>query len=369
MAVANDSTEIAAIVESALVDTDWYMACNPDVGAAGLDPSTHFVRCGWRDNRLPNAWFDPGWYLMRNPDVAASGINPLLHYIRYGEAEGRRPSAHFDPLWYQVAHDLPDGTFPLRHYLTHRADGKFSPSLLLYAAPFLPQYCDDLQTGADPYLHCAHDAARIGRDPAPDIGVVAASGLVDPNYYLINGADVRDAALDAAEHFCTYGWRENRKPNIHFNTLWHLQTNPIIARMQLNPLVYYICEGEAAGRRPAVHFDPIWYRQAYREALEGTQLGALAHYLAHRRTQAFSPNGHFNVAWYVARYGAELGANREPFAHYLQMGTTSDLDPSPNFDAARYRRRYLGRTTRGFRHMLHPERDNPLMHYLHTQYR
>jgi hypothetical protein len=368
MDVADQPAGIAAVIDSGLVDVHWYLACNPDVRAAGLDPATHFSRGGWRENRAPNAWFDPAWYLAQNPDVAARGIDPLLHYIRHGEAEGRRPSAYFDPPWYRVAHGLPDGISPLRHYLANRADGRFSPSARLYAAPFAPQYRDDLRECTDPYLHSVQDAARDGRDPTPDIDVVAASGLLDSNYYLINGTDVREAVLNPVEHFCRYGWQESRKPNIHFNSGWYVQTNPAVARMTINPLVHYICEGEAAGRRPSIYFDPVWYSATYREGLETTRLGALAHYLAYRRTQAFSPNAHFNVAWYVARYGAEVGANREPFAHYLQIGTASDLDPSPTFDAARYRRRYLGRATRGFRHMLQPERDNPLVHYLRAQY-
>jgi hypothetical protein len=139
--------------------------------------------------------------------------------------------------------------------------------------------------------------------------------------------------------------------------------------MAINPLVHYLCEGEAAGRRPAVYFDPAWYSATYRDSLERTGLGPLAHYLAYRRTQAFSPNPHFNVAWYVARHGAELGPNREPFAHYLQMGTTGDLDPSPTFDAARYRSHQIGQAIRAFRNWLHPDQDNPLVHFLHTQYR
>jgi len=369
MEVIDDSAEVAEVIASGLLDAPWYMACHPDVGAAGIDPATHFCRYGWHENRAPNAWFDPAWYLAQNADVVASGINPLLHYMRHGEAEGRRPCVHFDPIWYRTAHALPRESSPLQHYLSHRANGKFSPSALLYGVPLLPVYRDDLKAGIDPYLHCIDDAAQAAQDLAPDIALVAASGLLDPNYYLINGTDVREAALDPAQHFCRHGWHENRKPNIYFNTLWYLQTNPVVGRMQINPLVHYICEGEADGRRPTVYFDPAWYRAAYPEDLEATRLGPLAHYLARRRSQMFSPNRHFDVAWYIARYGAEVGPNRDPFAHYLQMGTTSDLDPSPEFNAATYRRRHLGRMTRAFRQMLHPDRDNPLVHYLRTQYR
>jgi hypothetical protein len=60
--------------------------------------------------------------------------------------------------------------------------------------------------------------------------------------------------------------------------------------------------------------------------------------------------------------------NRDPFAHFLRAGTYGDRDPSPDFDAAAYRKRVLGRPSRHFRRLLHPERDNPLVHWLGVQY-
>ena len=91
---------------------------------------------------------------------------------------------------------------------------------------------------------------REQREPFPDPGIVAASGLIDPNYYLINGADVHEARLDPAEHFCRYGWRESRKPNIYFDTRWYLQTNPQVDAVedQSGGALY---SGRRDGRPPA----------------------------------------------------------------------------------------------------------------------
>ena len=66
-----------------------------------------------------------------------------------------------------------------------------------------------------------------------------------------------------ATHFCRYGWRERRKPNLYFDTHWYLETNPAVARLQINPLVHYVLEGEAADRRPVPYFNPGWYRKTY----------------------------------------------------------------------------------------------------------
>jgi len=177
---------------------------------------------------------------------------------------------------------------------------------------------------------------------------------------------VHEAQLDPTEHFCRHGWRENRRPNIYFDIQWYQQTNAPVGRLKINPLVHYILEGEAAGRRPVPYFDPPWYRETY--SVPRDQL-ALAHFLAHRRSQAYSPTPLFDVAWYVSRHADEVAGNRDPSAHFLQAGTYRDIDPSPQFSAAEYRRRHLGRPTRRFQQLMHPDRDNPLVHHLRTGYR
>lgn len=359
-------SEMAELALSGLFDAAWYLQSYADVGQAGLDPLVHFVRYGWQEGRRPNPYFDPAWYLATYPDIAALAMNPLLHYSRHGDLEGRRPMAYFDPGWYRTAHGLAADRPALRHFLSRRTSGRFAPCAALYAVPFLPPWRDCPARNQDPFRQYLDDMARAQQDAFPDVALLTASGLVDLNYYLINGADVYEAQLDPVLHFCRFGWQEKRKPNIYFDTAWYRATNPRVVQLGLNPLVHYVCEGEAANRRPVPYFDPAWYRATYGVPPEQ---GALVHYLAHRRSQAFSPTPLFDVAWYVARHVEELGSHRDPFAHFLQAGTHGDVDPSPAFDAAEYRRRHLGRPSRGFRNMMHAEADNPLIHYLRAEYR
>jgi hypothetical protein len=68
-----------------------YLAANPDVAAAGMNPLQHYLQFGMGEGR---SWGDLGsldtkGYLSSNPDVAASGMNPLQHYLMYGRDEGR----------------------------------------------------------------------------------------------------------------------------------------------------------------------------------------------------------------------------------------------------------------------------------------
>ena len=46
---------------------------------------------GFKEGRDPSGDFDTHAYLAANPDVAAAGINPLEHFLRFGALEGRLP--------------------------------------------------------------------------------------------------------------------------------------------------------------------------------------------------------------------------------------------------------------------------------------
>ena len=77
-------------------DAEYYLAHNPDVAAAGVDPHVHYDTFGWHEGRNPNAYFDAAGYLAHYADVAAAGVDPLQHYEEFGWKEGRDPSAGFD---------------------------------------------------------------------------------------------------------------------------------------------------------------------------------------------------------------------------------------------------------------------------------
>ena len=347
-----------------LVDAAWYLQRYPDIARAGADPLDHFARFGGEEGRWPNGWFDPAWYREQHPEAGITGLDALLHYQREGDRRGLRPVPAFDPAWYRAAYRVPEERLALAHFLPVRGSGRYLPGPELYAVPRLAKYRDDVVNGVDPFEHYRRDVMQAGAPAWPDIEIAAGSGLLDDNYYLINGSDVHEARLSPADHFCRYGWREGRQPNIYFDTSWYLRTNPDVARLGINPLVHYVLEGEALDRRPVPWFQPGWYRRTYAVPAEQP---ALAHFLAHRRSQTVSPTSLFDVAWFVARHRDRLGPERDPFAFYLQAGTLEDIDPSPGFDAAAYRRRHLGRPSRAFRHLVTPEQHNPLVHCLRSQ--
>ena len=74
-------------------DAAYYLALNPDIADAGIDPLDHFLATGWREGRDPSRDFSVADYLELNPDVAAAGANPFQHYVLAGRIEGR-PGRH-----------------------------------------------------------------------------------------------------------------------------------------------------------------------------------------------------------------------------------------------------------------------------------
>ncbi len=75
---------------NAVFNTAWYLATNPDVAAAKVDPLLHYELWGWREGRDPSAAFAGSRYLKDNPDVAAAQVSPMDHYLLWGLAEHRQ---------------------------------------------------------------------------------------------------------------------------------------------------------------------------------------------------------------------------------------------------------------------------------------
>ncbi len=76
-------------------DRDDYLARNADVADALVDPFLHFIQSGALESRAPEI-FDEAFYLASNPDVgAAVSSNAFssgwVHFLTNGASEGRSP--------------------------------------------------------------------------------------------------------------------------------------------------------------------------------------------------------------------------------------------------------------------------------------
>src|SRR5665213_2653990 len=84
--------------------------------------------------------------------------------------------------------------FEMSADLTTASDSTPAPDF--DAAFYLAAYPDVAAAGLDPYEHYRLAGRAELRLPRPETELVAASGLLDPNYYLINAADVLEAGAD-----------------------------------------------------------------------------------------------------------------------------------------------------------------------------
>ncbi len=152
---------VASIRHSGLLDAAWFLDRHPEFAdTPDLSEAVHRI---WRDLRWPNPYFDPRYYLASNPDVAAAQIDPLVHYIQFGEAEGRRPVEFFEPTWYRLTRAVPPDTLALTHFLTHRHGGVVSPIPEFDAEYYLVQAPDVAAAGMDPFEHYLVRGAQEGR--------------------------------------------------------------------------------------------------------------------------------------------------------------------------------------------------------------
>lgn len=201
----------------ALFDTNYYLAQNPDVRAAGISPLAHYEAYGWREQRDPSLLFSVGKYLAAYPDVRAVGAEPLLHYLSYGQGEGRLaflsgPAAAADPLVDPAYYDRQLG------------------------ATLIP-------TGTAAQLQAAasYDAVGWRQGLSPD-------AFFDTSYYLSRNADVAAAQVNPVRHYEQYGWREGRNPSARFSVAKYLAANPDVRAANLDPLQHFLVHGQSEGR-------------------------------------------------------------------------------------------------------------------------
>ena len=125
----------------------------------------------------------------------------------------------------------------------------------------------------------------IEHDPA-ELEELDISGLFDAAWYLLENSDVRASGLDPLSHFCRYGWREGRRPNLYFDPGYYLEQYPDVRAADMNPLLHYLRHGDHEGRRPTQLFDPAWYRRAYGVPADAV---TLAHFLVQRTSGCYAP--------------------------------------------------------------------------------
>ena len=355
-----------------LFDAAYYLAQNPDVAAAGVDPYQHYMTTGWTEGRNPSALFNTNYYLNQNADVKAAGINPLAHFEASGWKEGRDPSVGFSVSGYLAAN--PDvkaaGLDPLVHYLQNgRAEGRAA----FAAVPHDTGPHDALVDDAYVYAHNPAIAAAGLDASAWFNGVGWTQGanpdaFFDTNYYLTQNPDVRAAGINPLAHFEASGWREGRQPSLVFDDAKYLTANPDVRAAGLDPLVHYLGNGQAEGRMAfltggTAAADPLVNAAYYDKQLgatiipggaAGAQQAAYAY--DHGGWQAGrNPDAFFDTRYYLSHNPDVAAAGIDPLAHYEVNGWREGRDPSAAFSTNKYLAAYGDVRAAGI---------DPLLHYV-----
>lgn len=79
---SQNSLLIHRIEKSGLFDQEYYLNTYPEVKITGMDPLTHYMEYGWREEFNPSRKFNTSIYLRRFPELRSSGYCPLVHYLR-----------------------------------------------------------------------------------------------------------------------------------------------------------------------------------------------------------------------------------------------------------------------------------------------
>ena len=222
-------------------------------------------------------------------------------------------------------------------------------------------------------------------------------------FYIANNPGVANNHLEAWQHYCRCGFKQNLDPHPVFDTQFyreqHLPNQPAV-----NPLLHYIRQpGQllpthplfdcrffvdqlSAQQKKSKAEDQTWlecllannhewkvdpssafcshrYLEIYPD-VDALNMSALFHFLAHGQKKgrlAFVPSGTvptlFDAQYYLRENQDVRAANLDPWQHYCEFGIHENRNPHPVFHTAFYRDKYLnGDTT-----------VNPLLHYMTHQ--
>lgn len=125
--------------------------------------------------------FDHAYYLAANPAIARAKLDPLAHYIRSGDREGRNPAAWFSGKAYRQA--VPEATTSdltaFGHWVSRGRE------MRVLASPLTSFEASARRLGLDPY-----DAWQTSKEKAAEVrsrledgvlaDMVAAAGLIEP---------------------------------------------------------------------------------------------------------------------------------------------------------------------------------------------
>ncbi|MCC5641273.1 hypothetical protein LC593_36850, partial [Nostoc sp. CHAB 5844] len=180
-----------------IFDQGWYLWQNPDVAAAEVDPWTHYLTAGWRENRKPNEFFFSAWYSAVYGDLGE--LDPLSHYEMIGSIEDRKPNPYFDPKWYKASYPevCSSGRNPFEHFLNEGSAEYRYPNKFFNSHWYINTYREVKSQKMSPLSHYINQGIAKGYKPNP---------YFDPSWYKNKYFwELNASGCEAFEHFISSG--------------------------------------------------------------------------------------------------------------------------------------------------------------------
>ncbi|MCX9059269.1 hypothetical protein NLN90_25200, partial [Citrobacter portucalensis] len=185
-------------------DISLYLSNNQDVLLAGVEPLSHYLNYGAKENRsglveasvndpiYKTGLFASNWYLETNEDLRDSNINPLLHFTLFGLKEQRNPNPFFDIKWYTKKYlkGIHKDINPILHYAEHGWKAGNNPSPKFDTKKYIKKY----KIHQEPLAHYLNTGKKMGYTPLSITDNTASQGgplEFDQHSTLIKDAQLR----------------------------------------------------------------------------------------------------------------------------------------------------------------------------------
>ncbi|MBP2493705.1 MULTISPECIES: glycosyltransferase [Methylobacterium] len=322
-----------------LVDGAFYLAGNPDLAAAGVDPVDHYMASGWREGREPAPQFDTLAYCLTR-GITFATQNPLVHYVLHGGPARPDPDAalalrietlapYFDAAHYRQRLPEPQAealagasdAALLRHYVAEGWRARIGPRPDFDPAGYVQARSGSRAVSDDPFFRYVAETRLSGGEPFAEPHRLNLPA-VDADWYRATYPDV--GGREPFLHFAEAGWRELRDPGPGRSTLAALLR---------------VC-GLRPARAPVE--DTAWLGAIGQGALDRDALLDL---------QARLVAGHFDHGFYRARY--RLSEAEDAVRDYCDTGWKKGRNPRPDFNGWAYRAHHPSAEATGLAPFVH----------------
>lgn len=359
-----EELKINAALASAYFDAGWYATRANGEFSDNRSALRHYFEIGWRLGLDPSEAFSTSGYLAANPEVSRANINPLAHFVLIGRAQGRGPGKELDGTssadvasWIEPEFDarlylrqFPDvsaaGFSPLSHFLNIGWKQGRNPNAHFSTRYYIEQNADVRSAKINPFYHFVAAGRREGRMPNPLVAKDEHSVVIrrivgaefDAQFYFKENPHLRGIGVDPLAHYCDVGWKGGCNPNPQFDVASYLEIHADVLSAGVEPFFHYLSEGRKEGR--------ALRRSATSEAppSANTEIRAVV-------------ETEFDVEYYLARYPDVEIAGVDPVAHYIDVGWKEGRDPNRSFSTKFYLDSNPDVATVG---------TNPFLHYLLT---